>query len=338
MYIEKVRLEHFRNFKKSVIKFKEKTLVIGPNDIGKTNLIHALRILLDKSLSTADIEPSDTDFNVESKSNELKIFIHFADVVEDCVVSTFKGLVSDDGKLVLAYYAYRDESGRKEYEIKAGRSITSLQDQKNRHYLRSLNLEYVKSSRDLMNYLKREKKKIFESYKEERTDEEREKDSEVIQKIQKSLDNINKKVKDLSFIKRTLKQINSELQTLTPDDDDVILGFDSGALDPDDYVNNVSLISESNGERIDIGGDGRNNQIFLSMWSSRKKRSDLEEVTIFCVEEPEAHLHPHNQRNLAYYLYKRLRGQVIITTHSPQIACEFSPNSIIKLYKYSKNT
>ncbi len=338
MHIEKVYLEHFRNFKKATVNFNQKSLIIGPNDVGKTNLVHALRLLLDKSLSAIDLEPSDTDFNVESKSNEIKILIFFKDVTEDCVLSTFKGLISDNGKLVIAYYASRDSSGKKDYEIKAGKDKNSLQDQKNRHYLKALNLEYVRSSRDLMAYVRKEKRKIFEEYKSERNDNEKDADAKLIGEIQDGLDEINIKIKDLTFIKKSLSKINQELNQLTPDNDDVTLGFDSGALDPDDYVDNVGLVSESNGERVDVGGDGRNNQIFLSMWSSRKEKSDLEEVTIYCVEEPEAHLHPHNQRNLAYYLSNTLNGQVIITTHSPQIACEFSPNSIIKLYKNTKNS
>jgi putative ATP-dependent endonuclease of OLD family len=55
------------------------------------------------------------------------------------------------------------------------------------------------------------------------------------------------------------------------------------------------------------------------------------EAVIYCIEEPEAHLHPHQQRKFAKYLVENLSGQVIVTTHSPQIVERFSPNNIIRL-------
>ena len=50
MIIQKVKVSGFRNFVDSEIRFNDKTLIIGANDVGKTNLIYALRLLLDKSI------------------------------------------------------------------------------------------------------------------------------------------------------------------------------------------------------------------------------------------------------------------------------------------------
>lgn len=48
MYIAKIKIQGFRNFKDTEIEFHEGTnVIIGPNNAGKSNLIHALRLVLD---------------------------------------------------------------------------------------------------------------------------------------------------------------------------------------------------------------------------------------------------------------------------------------------------
>lgn len=339
MHISQVRLVGFRNFKNATINFCEKTLIIGPNEVGKTNLIAALRLLLDKRLSLSDIEPLDTDFNVESNTGKLSIHIFFSNAVEDCILATFPGKISDDGNMVLAYTAIREASGKKTFEIRCGKDEAALAADSSvlngRFYLKHLNIDFVRSNRDLEGYLRNEKKRLFDEFRQSRTEDEEKGDAKTIKDIETNLHMVNELVSNLSFIKKSESHINGELSKLVPQNDDTKLGFDIGALDPEEYVGRVSLVAKTGAKPVEVGGDGRSNQIFLSMWSAQKDKVDVEECTIHCIEEPEAHLHPHNQRNLAAYLYGTISGQIITTTHSPQIACEFSPNSIIKLLKES---
>lgn len=49
---------------------------------------------------------------------------------------------------------------------------------------------------------------------------------------------------------------------------------------------------------------------------------------LLMVEEPEAHLHPQRQLKLAKYLTERNNTQVILTTHSPNLASKFDIDSL----------
>lgn len=94
------------------------------------------------------------------------------------------------------------------------------------------------------------------------------------------------------------------------------------------------MTSKYGDKKLNIGGEGRINQIYLSLWASQNQLTEISnEISIICIEEPEAYLHPHQQREVATYLGRVLQGQVILSSHSPYIVSEFSPNSIIRLYK-----
>lgn len=335
MILASVKLDGFRNFKKAKINLAEKSLIIGANDVGKTNLLWAIRLLLDRSLSDYDIDPKDSDFYAFEQTNTFIIQLHFEDVVEDCVVSKLKGKIGDDNKLVLAYKAFRDETTKiKTYQLLAGSTSDLLEEIDDRYYRKVLNVKYISSRRDLHNYISREKGYLFQIAKENREAKEVAEDEKLYSEIQSELKAVDEKIPKLNFISSATNTINEELAKLSLHHTKQKIVFDASTSNVDNFINSVSIASKSNEQSVLIGGDGRLNQIYLALWASRNEltQESLKEVTIFCIEEPEAHLHPHQQRKLADYLNSSIKGQVLLTSHSPQIASEFSPNSIVRLY------
>ncbi|MCA9386111.1 AAA family ATPase [Candidatus Dojkabacteria bacterium] len=116
MNLTKVKLIGFRNFKNTTINLNEKSLLFGANDVGKTNLIYALRLLLDKSISEADFEPLGSDFYSHEDCNEYSITIFFENVDHDAVRSQLGHYIGDDDKFCIKYIVSRQDSEALSFE------------------------------------------------------------------------------------------------------------------------------------------------------------------------------------------------------------------------------
>lgn len=335
MKIDFVQLKQYRNFADARINLAKNSLVIGGNDVGKTNMIHALRLLLDKSLSDADIEPSAHDFHCTPGGTQAEAFtirVGFSEVTEDAVLSQLKGFISADAKFFLEFRAFSDDY---RYEIAAGHDADALEVIPSRFYLKYLHLKYIHSQRDLARYIRSEKRHLLRLSQAARPKETAEADSLKLEKLNELLGSVNQGVRDLHYVSEATKELNQELKALSHHHADYKVSLDTGAIGVEQFIEQLELGASTNGSRVMLGGDGRNNQILLALWKARSvlEHDQDNEVVIYCVEEPEAHLHPHQQRKLASYLISALPGQTIVTTHSPQIAASYRPDSIVRMLR-----
>ena len=337
MRLKTLYIKGFRNFKEATINFNNQSLIIGANDVGKTNLLYALRILLDRGLSDLDLELKESDFYAYEETNEVIITAFFNDIKEDCILSKMKGDISGDGKLVIKYLATKGE----DYKFFCGKSDADedLHEYAIPYYRKVLNIKYINSKRDFWGYINKTKNILLQQAKEERSAETIDTDDALYKQISDKLKEVDSQIPELSYVKNATEQINEELNKLAIHNQEQKVVFDTASTDTDSVIDKISITSKHGDKKLLIGGEGRLNQIYLSLWASQNRISEYSnEVSILCVEEPEAYLHPHQQRELARYLSGVLTGQVILTSHSPYIVCENSPNSIIRLYKKDQET
>lgn len=334
MHIEWVKLRGFRNFRKATINLRENVLIIGANDVGKTNLLHGLRILLDRTISESAMDPEETDFYIGreagKQSKTCEILVKFCAIDKDAVLSTLKGYVSDEAETFIKYEAVRSSLSRKLF---IGSSETLLEEIQSRFYLKYISLRYVKSQRDLAEFIRSERKHLLRLSKEERNEEARSSDEILLSKIGTSLREINSDVRNLTYVEEAMNAVNKELKKLSRHHEDYSVRLDTGAIQTSHFIDRLELTGMTGESRVGVGGDGRNNQILMALWKAKSEREHdvSSECLIYCVEEPEAHLHPHQQRRMAAYLAERLSGQVIVSSHSPQIAAEFRPDAVVRL-------
>lgn len=339
MKLDHVYIKGFRNYKEATVNFSKSTLIIGANDVGKTNLIYALQILMDRGLSDYNFELKESDFYAYEDTKEVIIRAYLTEVVEDCVVARMPGYISNVGELVLQFKAWY-ENGKVDYQFYCGKSDSDddLKECTGPFYRKYLNIKYIGSRRDFWGYINKSKMQLLNQAKKGRTEEVVAADDLLYDEIGKKLKFVDEKIPELSYVKTATNQLNGELSKLSIHNKEQQVLFDTSAMDIEQVISNVSISSKHNNKRLVIGGEGRINQIYLSLWATQNQQTDISpEVSIVCIEEPEAYLHPHQQRELAAYLGNALNGQVILTSHSPFIVSEFSPNSIIRLYKDSNS-
>lgn len=334
MKIEKVHIKGFRNFEDEEIVFQPKTLIIGANDVGKTNLLYALRILFDKSISEHDLELNDSDYNAYSNADTIEITATICDVTEDCLLSTFGGAIKD-GSVIIRY----TNSKNGQYSIWMGYNEKVLAEYPTRQYIKRLNMQYVDTNRDLFKFLKQERMQILQISKELLKEEQKEADEEKTKGIQNALNEINNQINSLNYVLSALENVNTELTELSADNEDQKIRFIAGESDAGKLLDNLTLSFSTGNNLLSIGGDGRNNQIFLATWIAKQNiQKNVDHVTFYAVEEPEAHLHPHQQRKLSTYIQEKFGEQIFITTHSLHIAAKFTPANILRLYTLKKKT
>lgn len=334
MKISSIHIKGFRNFDDEQITFQDKTLIIGANDVGKTNLIYALRLLFDKSISERDLELSDSDYNAYSGTNEIEITVTITDIDEECLLSTFSGSIKD-GTLLIRYTNSKGGS----YQLYTGFSENTLTEITTRQYIRRLNMQCVDTNRDLFGFLKHERVQMLRLAKENLSEAATLEDTQKAAEIQEKLNSINAQVSSMHYITSALDHVNQELGKLSIHNEDQTVQFIAGESDAGKLLDNLSLAYSSSDHPLTLGGDGRNNQIFLATWIAKQNiQKSIDHVTFYAIEEPEAHLHPHQQRKLSEYIQNHFNDQVFITSHSPHIASRFDPQSIVRLYPQAKYT
>src|ERR1700704_5270710 len=110
MYLSRIRIENFRNFSRLDVALRGNLVVLGENGVGKTNLLHALRLIFDPTLPENARQLSLSDFwdglEVPEKiivSVEIKDFESDLDVLS--LLTDFR--LDNDTETVRLTYEFR---------------------------------------------------------------------------------------------------------------------------------------------------------------------------------------------------------------------------------------
>lgn len=118
-YISRVQIKKFRNFLNVDVSLDHKQLIIGENNVGKTNFLRAIQLILDKSYSDSDRELLPEDFHesidapMETGAEiEIRLQIKGYEHNRKLVAQFADAVISDDPptlQITYKYFPIRDE-------------------------------------------------------------------------------------------------------------------------------------------------------------------------------------------------------------------------------------
>lgn len=397
LYISRVVINNFRNFRFIDVKLGHKQVIIGENNVGKTNFLRAIQLILDPTLSDEDRMLQESDFNdsidnpMENKE-EILIEVYIDNFEQNKTILTVfqdASVKTKEGKEVLKFtyrfFPYIDDAGNVEYQynIYKGNDETKKFGSYERKYL---NIKVIKALRDVEGEIRNSRtspiQKMLKDYAIEKQEleyiaEAYRKNGEDILNLDELVDltnNINRRFSmilgnsdfDVSLqameinpskVLSSLKLLMSQRNTT-----DISLGLNNilyismilqllqdktipSLIKSEKYIE-LSAIEDS-----DILNDtyekSKNENYFLKSDITDEQRNELYQfmsknmpisngVTILAIEEPEAHLHPVNQRLIYKDVIKNNSNSVLLTTHSTQITAIAPIESIVHLHDNGK--
>lgn len=352
MNIKSIAIKHFRNFSDFSIDFsKGFQTIIGENNIGKSNLYWAIRLILDRDLSYNARNLDIKDFHGFKKEITIddhviiSIELYSEDLASFPTFHSFK--TSDTTARITYLFAHKSkfiedddipeniELSQFKWQLFGSGNSLEIEDILTLHSIRfsdldGINLYYINAFRNINSELHGSTKSLLSKYCQSRTDTETELES-VKTILKKSSTELN----DLDFIPDIAENIQQKGQSIAgqyfsfPISISFLSNYD---IDAWSQLNLYFSPEEGNNVPIQTLGLGQKNILYLSLFIAElENSSNRHEINILLIEEPEAHLHPQLQKILFSKLNDLKTTQVFMTSHSTHIAsdCDYKNLNIL---------
>lgn len=347
MYLQNIKLWNFRKYGSNEVfdltnpnlnlnLTKGVNVLIGENDSGKTAIIDAIKLVL-KTHSYEWIRIDKDDFY--ENSDKFRIELLFKDLsIEEA--KNFTEWLSWEGEgedalptLKLAYEANIRAERIIPSDVKAGLSEEGyLLTSEAKEYLK---VTYLKPLRDAKTELiPKKNSRLSQIFQEHEAFKGRDNDHPLKTIFEEFEERIGDYFEGRAFDdqkgKELKKEIDGYLQSFYDATKETDIKVSEGKLKS--ILEKLELLVK---DEVNVGL-GTLNRLFMASELLHLNKKDYDGLRLGLIEELEAHLHPQAQMQVIESLQKQKDIQLILTTHSPNLASKvFLENLIICNKKYA---
>lgn len=350
MKFKSLNVQNFRNFKSINLDLSNKNVIFGMNDTGKTNLLHAIRFLLDRDVRKKGFLQSDYYKNDITQDIEIILELCLSDREEDTpqgndsryLISKVKNARNNDDNLdrffIKMTAAYDEQELYGNPIMSWGDCLEKLIPIPTKGEVYDLDkifkVVYLEPLVDLDNNFKRYKRILFNQEKKS------ENDVKIENEIESNIRKMNEGISNLDVVKTVQNKLTDGYRTFKKENLNIEL---KSQIMIDGYLDN--LIPYVKWDEDDINyyptsGDGRKKILSYAITNYAIECVYNNQIVIYLIEEPENSLHRAMQISLSQQLFNQeIYKYFFLTTHSAEILYEMDETQLIRISnKTQKNS